>query len=85
MQPSRNPNSVIDPMAVEKYYANAQFPIAQADLILLARSNGAPQDVLEQMEEMLRSDTFDSLEHVGNELLGAYNDGQVQSAEEDLA
>ena len=68
----------IDPLNFQKYFADISYPITQDDLMQVVRGNNAPQEVIEQMEEMLRSDSFSDSDQIFNELGGFYNDGEAQ-------
>ena len=74
--------SNIDPLVFEKYFKDIQYPISQDDLMLVVRGNNAPNEVVEQMEEMLRSDSFSSSDQIYNEMGGFYTDGDAQSMDQ---
>lgn len=80
-----DPLNSIDPELLKKYFVNVEFPISQEDLMQTVRSHNPPQSVIEQMEQMLRSDSFESYDQLENELAGAYNPGEAQSMDTDLA
>lgn len=72
-------NSILDPLAMEKYLEGIQFPISQDDIIQLVISHQAPQEIIEQLNEMLMSDTFYTSDQLYNEIAGIYNDGEAVS------
>jgi len=71
----------IDPIAMEKYFRGVTFPVNEEDLMQIVRSNNAPDEIIAQMDEMLRSERFTSLTQLENELAGFYNDGELESAD----
>lgn len=73
----------IDPLNLEKYLEGVTFPATQDDIMLAVRGNDAPQEVVEQMEEMLRSGNFNDLEQFYNEMAGAYDDGEATGSNEE--
>lgn len=74
-----NQLNFFDPVAIERYFEEIQFPISIDDLMSLVRSKNPPQEIIEQMEQMLQSDTYYSIDQIANELGGFYNDGEVIS------
>ncbi|MEI7604554.1 MAG: hypothetical protein WCJ19_06070 [bacterium] len=69
----------VDPLLIQEYIGDVIFPISQEDLMTVVRSNNARQEIIEQMEEMLQSDIFYSIDQIFNELGGMYNDGEAVS------
>ena len=74
-----------DPIALERYFEDVTFPISQEDLMGFVRAKNPPQDIIEQMEQLLQSEMYYSPDQLANELGGFYNDGEAASQDgEDL-
>ena len=85
MDDSTMPLNTFDPIAIEKYFEDITYPISQEDLLSVVRGKNAPEEMIEQMEQMLQSEMFYSQEQIANELGGFYNDGEAVSQDgEDL-
>jgi hypothetical protein len=48
----------VNPIQVQKYLKGADYPMTKEDLVALAQKNGAPDDVIQQLQGMNR-DSFD--------------------------
>jgi hypothetical protein len=58
------------PTEVQKALKGADYPASREDLIELARENEAPEDVVDQLEDGLEDDEYDSPADVMAELGG---------------
>lgn len=45
-------NDRVSPAEIQKYLAGVNYPATKEDLLAAARQNGAPQEVIREMEDM---------------------------------
>ncbi|MDP9383570.1 MAG: DUF2795 domain-containing protein [Chloroflexota bacterium] len=46
----------VNPIQVQKYLKGADYPMTKDDLVSLAQKNGAPEDVIQQLQGMNRDE-----------------------------
>ncbi len=59
----RYPGCMTSPTTVQKFLQGVDYPADRDDLLAVAESNDAPEDVMEALEE-LDETTFDGLDEV---------------------
>jgi hypothetical protein len=60
----------INPIQMQKFLGGVDYPASKEDLLMRARENGAPQDVLDELETLPEDETFETPADV-NELLAS--------------
>ncbi len=60
---TRYPGLMTSPITVQKFLKNADYPANRDDLLVVAESNDAPEDVIEALETLDES-TFDGPDEV---------------------